>query len=266
MNAVVKLHAVTKHFQRLAHYRSGLKSLLVQPASIWGSSRHESFLSLDNVTLEVRKGEVLGVVGRNGEGKSTLLSLIGGILKPTSGHISVRGRICLLLEFGAGFALDLTGRENIILNGVLFGLRRYKIEEQMEDIIEFSGLSEFIEQPLKTFSTGMQMRLGFAIAVHAQPDILLVDEALAVGDAEFQEKCLERIEKLRNQGVTIIFFSHDLEMLEAMCDRATWIDHGRLIVLGEAKEVIQRYRSEVGHGRPAVLEHSSLLQQSEAGT
>lgn len=260
MSTVVELHNVTKRFQRLTRFRAGLKSVLVQPASIWGSSRHESFLSLENVSFEVSKGEVLGVIGRNGAGKSTLLSLIGGILRPTSGHVLVKGRICPLLELGAGFALDLTGRENIILNGVLFGLRQYKVEEQMGDIIEFSGLSEFIEQPLKTFSTGMQMRLGFAIAVHAQPDILLVDEALAVGDAEFQERCLERIGKLRAQGVTIIFVSHDLEMLEALCDRAAWIDHGRLIVLGDAKEVIQRYRNEVGYGRPLVLGHPGLLQ------
>jgi ABC-type polysaccharide/polyol phosphate transport system ATPase subunit len=161
--------------------------------------------------------------------------------------ISVEGRISPLLELGVGFTPDLTGRENTIINGVLLGLRRRDIEERMGEIIDFSGLSSFIDQPLKTYSSGMQVRLGFAIAIHVRPDILLVDEVLAVGDAEFQEKCLERITNLRKHGVTIVFVSHDLETLKSICNQAASIDKGRLIALGTPSEVISRYQSELSH-------------------
>lgn len=245
MKPVLTLQNVTKVFRTYHRYHAGLKSLVLNPRLIKHRSDRDIFLAIDRVSFAVFKGETFGILGRNGAGKSTLLALIAGVLPPTTGTISVKGRISPLLDLGVGFTPELTGIENIIINGVLLGLRRKEIEVKMPHIIDFSGLRPFIDQPLKTYSSGMQMRLGFAIAIHAQPDILLVDEVLAVGDAEFQEKCLDRIAELRRQGVTIVFVSHDLHTLETICDRAAWIDKGRIILLGSPKEVVARYRAEI---------------------
>lgn len=244
MKPAVVLYEVTKTFPTYSRY-AGLKNLIVKPRQAWMSGRHGGFHAVDKVSFSVGTGETFGIIGRNGAGKSTILGLISGILSPTSGQISIHGRVSPLLELGVGFTPELTGRENALLNGVLLGLRKYKIQACMEEIIEFSGLESFIDQPLKTYSSGMQMRLGFAIAVHAAPDILLVDEVLAVGDAEFHKKCLDRITSLRRRGVTIVFVSHDLTTVEAVCDRAAWIDHGRLMAMCTAKEVVGRYRDDV---------------------
>jgi lipopolysaccharide transport system ATP-binding protein len=245
MTPAVELREVTKVFTVRPHGPTGFKALVLKPASLWKRDAWGEFVAVDRLSFAVEQGETFGVLGRNGAGKSTLLGLIGGILRPNSGTVMVRGRVCPLLELGVGFTPELTGRENVIINGVLLGLRRRQVEEKVEQIIEFCGLHQFIDQPLKTFSSGMQVRLGFSIAVHAGPDILLVDEVLAVGDAEFQAKCLERIGELRGRGVTIVFVSHDLPTLEAICDRAVWIDHGRLRALGKAKDVVEAYRTEV---------------------
>jgi len=256
MKPALVLQDVTKIFRTYHHYHAGLKALVLKPSSILRHGVRDTFLAIDQISFTVGKGETFGIIGRNGAGKSTLLGLIGGILRPTSGRISVQGRISPLLELGVGFTPELTGRENIIINGVLLGLRRRNIEERIDEIIDFSGLSAFIDQPLKTYSSGMQVRLGFAIAIHVRPDILLVDEVLAVGDAEFQEKCLERIKNLRKQGVTIVFISHDLETLKNICNQAAWIDKGRLIALGTPPEVISRYQSELSH--PAVVQDQTV--------
>jgi lipopolysaccharide transport system ATP-binding protein len=245
MKPALVLQDVTKVFRTYHHYHAGLKALVLNPALLLRRGAKDTFLAVDRVSFTVDQGETFGIIGRNGAGKSTVLALIGGILQPTSGIVSVQGRISPLLELGVGFTPELTGRENIIINGVLLGLRRREIEEHMNEIIEFSGLDSFIDQPLKTYSSGMQIRLGFAIAIHVQPDILLVDEVLAVGDAEFQEKCFERITALRKQNVTIVFVSHNLQTLESICNRAAYIDKGRLIAVGTSKEVISRYQSEL---------------------
>jgi len=248
MTPAVTLQDVTKVFTPVAHYRAGFKSMILHPRALFDRERRQRFVAVDRLSFVVQKGETFGILGRNGAGKSTLLGLIGGILRPTSGRILIDGRVCPLLELGVGFTPELTGRENIVVNGVLLGLRRYQIEERMEAIIEFSGLHSFIDHDLKTYSSGMQVRLGFSIAVHAHPDILLVDEVLAVGDAEFQQKCLDRIAELRNRQVTIIFVSHDLAMLESICDRSVWIDHGQLRAIGVSKDVVSQYSVEVtGH-------------------
>jgi len=196
---------------------------------------------LKNVSFQIEKGESVAFVGPNGTGKSTSLKLISGILFPNTGMIEVNGRIGALLELGAGFHIDLTGRENIYLNGSVLGLSRSQIEQRMAAIIEFSELEKFIDIPVKHYSSGMYMRLGFSIAVHTDPDILLVDEVLAVGDATFQRKCIERIAQLKQQGVTILFVSHDVTAIRRICDRAIWMEKGEILADAETENVIQRY-------------------------
>src|SRR5438132_4631523 len=213
MRPVVTFEDVTKIFKTYHRYHAGLKAMVLNPRLIAGRRERDSFIAISQVSFTVFEGETFGIIGRNGAGKSTLLALIAGVLRPTSGTISVHGRISPLLELGVGFTPELTGIENILINGVLAGLRKKEIEKRIEEIIGFSGLGSSIDQPLKTYSSGMQIRLGFSIAIHAQPDILVVDEVLAVGDAEFHRKCLERIAAVQKQGVTIVFVSHDLQTL-----------------------------------------------------
>jgi lipopolysaccharide transport system ATP-binding protein len=244
MTPAVELCHVTKLFRPSVHLQRGLKSLLLQPHRLW--QRRGALLAVDDVSFAVEPGEFFGVMGRNGAGKSTVLGLIGGILRPTSGSVAARGRIAPLMDFSAGLEPNLTGRENLVLNGVLLGLRRRQVTERMERIIEFSGLADFIDQPVLTYSAGMQMRLGFAVAIHSDPSTLLVDEVLAVGDESFQRRCLARIAELRRQGVTIVLVSHDLELLGNSCDRIAWLDGGRLAELGPPQQVIKRYRDELG--------------------
>src|SRR5499426_680984 len=189
MRQVLILENVTKEFRTYHQYHAGLKALVLYPGQIMRHRERDRFLAINEVSFAVYGGETFGILGRNGAGKSTLLALMAGVLRPTLGKISVHGRISPLLELGVGFTQELTGVENILINGILLGLRKKEIEAKLDDIIDFSGLSAFIDQPIKTYSSGMMTRLGFAIAIHAQPEILLVDEVLAVGDAEFQEKC-----------------------------------------------------------------------------
>ncbi|MER3422870.1 MAG: sugar ABC transporter ATP-binding protein [Nitrospiraceae bacterium] len=245
MKPALVLRDVTKIFPTGSQLHAGLKALVVNPRLMFDRQARSRFVAVDGISFTIMEGETFGIIGRNGAGKSTLLGLMSGILMPTSGIVSVHGRVSPLLELGVGFTPDLTGRENAVLNGVLLGLRKRDVERYMNGIIEFSGLEGFIDQPLRTYSSGMQVRLGFAIAIHAEPDILLVDEVLAVGDAEFQKKCLDRIARLREQGVTIVFVSHDLSTVEAVCDRAAWIDHGHLMSMGAAREVVEHYRREI---------------------
>ncbi len=221
-------------------------------------SHHRLFWPLRQVSFTVNRGETVGIVGPNGAGKSTLLKLITGILEPTEGEILVNGRVASLLELGAGFHPDLTGRENIYLNGSIYGLSRQEIRERMPDIIEFAGLGEFIDTPVKHYSSGMYVRLGFAIAVHTEPDLLLVDEVLAVGDAAFQRKSLERLDEFRRQGVTVIFVSHSPEMVRSLSSRAIWLEDGRVWADGPAEMVVARYLAETW-----ASEEESIKQQPE---
>ena len=206
-----------------------------------GKPRWEHFWALKDVSFSIKKGEALAIVGRNGAGKSTMLGLIAGTVYPTQGRVDVQGRIGALLELGAGFHPDLTGRENIFLNASLLGLQKHEVEAKLDQIIEFSELTDFIDAPLRNYSSGMQVRLGFSVAAHIDPDIVLMDEVIAVGDAEFQRKCLKRLMEFKLQSKTLLFVTHGPESLKGICDRAIWIDHGQVQADGPFDEVLQKY-------------------------
>jgi lipopolysaccharide transport system ATP-binding protein len=213
--------------------------------------RQEGLWAVRDVSFAVAPGESLGIIGRNGSGKSTMLKLAARILRPTTGRVTVRGRMSALLELGAGFHPDLTGQENIFLNGSLLGLSKREIETAYADIVEFSELGDFIQMPVKHYSSGMYMRLGFSVAVHVNPDILIVDEILAVGDQSFQNKCIERIYDMKRQGVTIVMVSHNLDSVRNICSHLLWMDHGRVRASGPTAEVVGGYlaHSYEGDGR-----------------
>lgn len=200
------------------------------------------FRALGDVSFQVRRGETVGIIGRNGSGKSTLLQIICGTLAPSSGSVTTRGRIAALLELGAGFNLEFTGRENVYLNGTLLGLTREQVHARFDQITAFADIGEFIEQPVKSYSSGMFIRLAFAVAIHVEPDVLIVDEALSVGDEAFQRKCFARIERLRDSGATIIFVSHSASTVLELCDHAILLDHGDLLATGRPKEVVGLYQ------------------------
>jgi ABC-2 type transport system ATP-binding protein len=207
---------------------------------------HREFWALRNVNLSVYRGEVLGLIGHNGAGKSTLLKLVARVLKPVEGRIIVRGHVAPLLEFGAGFHPELTGRENVFLNGALLGFSRQEMEEKFNRIVDFAELWDFIDSPMRTYSSGMWARLGFATATDIQPEILIVDEVLSVGDEAFQRKSSARMQQFREQGATILFVSHSMDAIASMCSRAAWIDHGELKMAGPTEEVIAAYRDSQG--------------------
>jgi lipopolysaccharide transport system ATP-binding protein len=200
------------------------------------------FQALRNVDFEVHRGETVGIVGRNGSGKSTLLQIICGTLTPTSGEVKTRGRIAALLELGAGFNPEFTGRENVFLNGTVLGLTRLEVEQRFDDIVAFADIGDFIDQPVKSYSSGMYVRLAFAVAINVTPDILIVDEALSVGDEAFQRKCFARIERIRDAGATVIFVSHSASTVLEICDRAVLLDRGELLSVGHPKQVITQYQ------------------------
>jgi lipopolysaccharide transport system ATP-binding protein len=202
---------------------------------------YKEFQALQNVDFTVRRGETVGIVGRNGSGKSTLLQIICGTLTPNQGTVDVKGRVAALLELGAGFNPDFTGRENVYMNGAVLGLERSEIDERFDDILAFADIGEFIEQPVKTYSSGMYIRLAFAVAINVTPDILVIDEALSVGDEAFQRKCFARINAIRDAGATVLFVSHSAGSVIELCDRAVLMDHGELLVEGSPKFVVSRY-------------------------
>ena len=200
------------------------------------------FWALDDVNFTINAGETVGLVGRNGSGKSTILKLISRIIDPTAGVITVNGRLAALLELGAGFHPDLTGRENIYLNGSILGLSRKVMKKKLDSIIAFAGIGDFIDVPIRNYSSGMQMRLGFSVAVHVEPEIILVDEVLAVGDYSFQLKCLERIRQMQQDGVTILFVSHDFKAVEDLCMRTIWLEGGKLYADGHVSEILEQMK------------------------
>lgn len=221
--------------------------------------------ALRDVSFDVEKSEIVGIVGRNGAGKSTLLKLLSRITYPTSGEVRVQGRVAPLVEVGTGFHQELTGRENIFLNGSILGLRRREIKERFDAIVEFSGLAKFLDTPLKRYSSGMRMRLGFAIAAHLSSEILLVDEVLAVGDAEFQKKCLQTLSDLGQSGRTVLFVSHNLEAIERLCPRTLWIDEGRVSQDGETRDVIASYLSSGAQTHTASVDLAERETRSGSG-
>lgn len=208
----------------------------------------EPFWALRDVSFRVEAGESVAIVGRNGAGKSTLLSMIAGVSEPTTGTVTVGGRVAALLELGSGFHPDLTGRENLRLNASLLGLSRKETDRLVPVILDYSGVSDFIDEPLRTFSTGMMVRLAFSIAIHVDPRIVIVDEVLAVGDAAFQTKCRGSLNKLRQEGRTLLFVSHSSEDVRRICDRAIWLDKGRMVCEGRAAEVITAYEESIATG------------------
>ncbi len=241
---VVSFRDVTKSYTLNEHISSGLKNLLVHLPRHMGGSGHKRIVhALRKISFEILNGESFGIIGRNGSGKSTILGLIAGVLKPTSGTVQVRGRISPLLELGAGFHPELSGRDNILLNGVLLGMTRQQVKEKIDEIVEFSELADYIHQPLRTYSSGMIARLGFSVAVHLDPQVLLIDEVLAVGDEEFQKRCIAKMDAFRARRVTIVFVSHNLDAVEKICDRVALLDKGELIAVAESVKAIAEYRA-----------------------
>ncbi|MEZ4866316.1 MAG: ABC transporter ATP-binding protein [Caldilineaceae bacterium] len=206
-----------------------------------GNRNGEQIFALQDVSFEVNQGEVLGIIGRNGAGKSTLLKILSRVTSPTSGNVKVKGRIASLLEVGTGFHPDLTGRENVYLNGAILGMRRYEIDHKFDEIVDFSGVEQFIDTPVKRYSSGMKVRLAFAVAAHLEPEILLVDEVLAVGDAEFQKKCLGKMGDVASEGRTVIFISHNMSSVAQLCNDCIWLERGQVVNRGIPKDVITSY-------------------------
>jgi lipopolysaccharide transport system ATP-binding protein len=232
---------VSKNFPLYHHLTGGIKNFLFNLPEALNSMRNNKFEALKNICFKVHRGETLGIIGRNGAGKSTILGLMAGVLKPSAGKIVVKGQVAPLLELGSGFHPELTGRENIMLNGVLLGLTRAEVVRKMAEIMEFSELGEFIDQPIRVYSSGMLARLGFSVVAHLDPDISLIDEILAVGDLNFQKKCLDKMISFKKSGVTIIFVSHSMPDIIKICDRVVWIDDHTVRSVGEPKEVAERY-------------------------
>ncbi len=247
VSPAIRFEQVSKRFEYTPDQpQTVLESLIARARRGGRRARHELW-ALREVSFEVQPGQSVGFIGRNGSGKSTLLKLATRIIYPTSGTITVNGRIGALLELGAGFHPDLTGRENIFLNGAVLGLNRHQVMERFDAIVAFSELAEFIDMPVKHYSSGMYMRLGFSVAVHCDPDVLMVDEILAVGDQAFQEKCLDRIYDLKHQGVTVIIVSHQLPALQELCTNLIWMEDGRVREQGKTDEIIGRYLEHIHH-------------------
>ena len=246
---------VAKLYRRFAHrhqFRT-LKSALLSGSLISDLRPGETFTALDEVSFDVPAGSTLGVIGENGSGKSTLLKLVAGITKPSRGSLTVEGRVSALIELGAGFHPEISGRENVMINGIMLGLTRREVETRFDEIVTFAELEEFIDAPVKTYSSGMYMRLGFAVAIHVEPDVLLIDEVLAVGDEAFTRKCLDKISEFHRRGKTILFVTHSLGLVESLCDDVLWLRHGKIAARGDPKRVVDAYLTYVAGGEDARL-------------
>jgi len=239
---IIKVKNATVRFNKATENYNGLKEYVIK--MLKGELMFQEFLALKDVNFEVKKGESWGVIGANGSGKSTLLKLICGILKPYKGTVKVHGKIAPLIELGAGFDPQLTARENIYLNGALLGHKKAFMEMHFNEIIEFAELGDFIDVPIKNFSSGMAARLGFAVATIVKPDILIVDEVLAVGDIAFQEKCRKRMESLLQNGTTLLFVSHSSKQVKELCQNVIWLDKGHVVAQGRAEDIIQKYEGK----------------------
>jgi ABC-type polysaccharide/polyol phosphate transport system ATPase subunit len=244
-DVAIAFENVSKHYSlSLQKEATDFKTMLLHLPRFLSNARRP-FAALDDVSLRVHRGESLGIIGPNGSGKSTTLRVMARITPPTAGNVIVNGRISALLELGSGFHPQITGRENAVLNAVLLGLTLQEARDVLPDIIAFSELGDFIDQPMRTYSSGMFFRLGFAVAVHVDPEILLIDEVLAVGDAEFQKKCMDHIHKLRRNGVTLVLVTHDMLSLPKFCDRGILLEHGRITDEGTPQQVVHNYLERV---------------------
>src|SRR5438105_10001726 len=254
MNAIDVAH-VSKIYRRYAQRKqfATLKSALLSRSLISDLKPDQTFSALKDVSFTVAAGRTFGIIGSNGSGKSTMLKLVAGITKPTSGSVKVHGRVSALIELGAGFHPEISGRENVFINGIMLGLSKREVARRFDEIVEFAELQDFIDAPVKTYSSGMYMRLGFAVAIHVNPDVLLVDEVLAVGDEGFTHKCLDKFGEFKRRGKTILLVTHSLNLVERFCDEALWLDNGKVRGSGDSKRVVDAYlmRSE---------EHTSELQ------
>ena len=239
---IIQVDDVTMRFRMNNDRILSLKEFVT--TALRGKLEYNDFTALNHVSFNVKKGETLGLIGHNGAGKSTMLKLISGILKPTKGSISVHGNVVPMLELGSGFDMDLTGRENIFLNGAILGYSENFLKSKYDEVVAFSGLEQFIEMPIRNYSSGMLARLAFSVASMVEPEVLIVDEILSVGDADFQEKSKARMLELMGGGTTVLFVSHSLEQIREMCDRCIWLEHGQVKVIGSANEVCDAYAAE----------------------
>jgi ABC-type polysaccharide/polyol phosphate transport system ATPase subunit len=254
MTNAIELTNVSKAYRRYTGRQfATLKSALLQRSILRELRPSEIFPALTDVSFTVPKGSTYGVIGRNGSGKSTALKLVAGITKPTSGTVRVDGRVSALIELGAGFHPEISGRENVFINGIMLGLSKREIQARFDDIVEFAELRDFIDAPVKTYSSGMYMRLGFAVAIHVDPDVLLVDEVLAVGDEAFTHKCLDKFSEFRRRNKTILLVTHSLNLVERFCDEALWLDAGRARTHGDPKRVVDAYLTAVEHSEEELL-------------
>lgn len=243
----IKVHELVKLYRRSSagHQLRTLKSALLEGSLVQGIREEDAIRAVKKISFDVLPGQAVGLIGSNGSGKSTLLKMAAGILKPTSGTLEVNGRVAALIELGAGFHPEISGRENIFINGAVLGLTRRQLEERYDSIVEFSGLADFIEEPVKNYSSGMYVRLGFAVAIHTDPDVLMVDEVLSVGDEAFAHRCLRRIEEFLARGKTLLLVSHSLTLIEEICDRAIWLEKGVVRADGHPRRVVDAYREAI---------------------
>src|SRR5258706_8274506 len=265
MSAAIELTIVSKIYRRYGGRQfSTLKSALLQRSLLRDLQPSETFPALTGVTFSVPKGSTYGVIGRNGSGKSTALKLVAGITKPTSGTVRVEGRISALIELGAGFHPEISGRENVFINGIMLGLTKREIQARFDEIVDFAELREFIDAPVKTYSSGMYMRLGFAVAINVNPDVLLVDEVLAVGDEGFTHKCLDKFAEFKRSNKTILLVTHSLNLIERFCDDAVWLDAGEKRADGDPKRVVGAYLTKVEEGEEKLLAETTARAVEEA--
>ena len=241
-NAVITVKNLNKYFNVYYDKANTLKERLI----FWNRNNHEKKIVFDNINLTINKGETVALIGVNGSGKSTLLKLMTKIIYPNKGSIAVKGKVVSLLELGAGFHMDFTGRENIYFNASIFGLTKKEINERIDQIIAFSELGSDIDNPIRTYSSGMYMRLAFSVAINVDADILLIDEILAVGDQHFQDKCMKKMFELKKQGKTMVFVSHSSEAVRFLCDRTVWLKEGKIVMDDVTEKVMDKYEKEVG--------------------
>jgi ABC-type polysaccharide/polyol phosphate transport system ATPase subunit len=264
--AAVVARDVSKVYRRFLHKNQfkTLKSALLKGSLLSDLRPDQTFTALDGVSFEVPAGSTFGVIGENGSGKSTLLKLMAGITRPTRGSLHVQGRVSALIELGAGFHPEISGRENVAINGIMLGLTRRQIDQRFDEIVEFAELRDFIDAPVKTYSSGMYMRLGFAVAIHVEPDVLLIDEVLAVGDEAFTRKCLDKIGEFRRRGRTILLVTHSLGLAEKMCDEVLWLRRGTAAGQGDPKRVVDAYLTYVAGGEETLLAQEQRSQALRA--